>query len=123
MTKRLTDTVCTREWTLSARKERKFLRIVGVLHNVVFKHFEVEVVAVRVLNAGCFRNLVYKFINPVENLKAGDKVSRGDVIGKVGVEVSTWSLSSSGSLLSLLPSSGLEGLFPSSMEGGFVMPL
>ncbi len=26
---------------------------------------------------------VYKFINPVENLKAGDKVSRGDVIGKV----------------------------------------
>ena len=25
----------------------------------------------------------YKFINPVENLKAGDKVSRGDVIGKV----------------------------------------
>lgn len=26
---------------------------------------------------------VYKFINPVENLKAGDRVSRGDVIGKV----------------------------------------
>ena len=56
--------------------------IVGVLHNVVFKHFEMEVVAVGVFNAGrrCYgadNGAAVEFIYRRVVLRGGDEFVKG----------------------------------------------